>query len=190
MTNDQFEEVQHTHPAPIDKDYEVLLKSFVKKVLLTIGADNCTTHTELKLTKDGPRIIEVNGRMGGDYINTHLVPLSTGIDIVKATLQVALGESIEETIRPKFKRGASVKFIIPDRAGKVKAWRINDELFSKEELVKIHEDKKVGMQILFPPEAYHDTRAGYLIVRSSTPEKAKKLAREFVDKYVQIDIEE
>lgn len=158
MTNDQFEEVQHTHPAPLNDEKANLLKSFVKQVLLAIGANNCTTHTELKLTKDGPRIVEVNGRMGGDYINTHLVPLATGIDIVKATLQVALGESIEKTIRPKFKKGASVKFIIPTHPGKVKAWNINKKLYSRDELVKIHQDKKVGMQILFPPQAYHDTR--------------------------------
>ena len=37
-------------------------------------------------------MIELGARMGGDCITTHLVPLSTGIDMVKATIQIALGE--------------------------------------------------------------------------------------------------
>ena len=129
ITNNQFEEVQHTHPAPIDKNNEKRIKETVKKVLKAIGADNCTTHTEIKLTKEGPRIVEVNGRMGGDYINTDLVPLARGINIVRATLQVSLNESIRDAISPKFNKGASVRFIIPSHAGTIKSWKIDKELF-------------------------------------------------------------
>ena len=188
ITNNQFEEVQHTHPAPIDKNNEKQIKETVKKVLKAIGADNCTTHTEIKLTKEGPRIVEVNGRMGGDYINTDLVPLARGINIVRATLQVSLNESIRDAVSPKFNKGASVRFIIPSHAGTIKSWKIDKELFEKKEFVKIHKDKKVGEKILFPPNAFHDTRAGYLIAKNSTAEKAKKNAQEFVDKYVRIDM--
>jgi biotin carboxylase len=36
-------------------------------------------------------IVEVAGRMGGDFIGSHLVELSTGFDFLKATVDVALG---------------------------------------------------------------------------------------------------
>ena len=46
--------------------------------------------------------------MGGDCITTHLVPLSTGIDMVEATMRCAFGENPDLT--PKFNKGAAVRY--------------------------------------------------------------------------------
>ncbi len=43
--------------------------------------DNCAGHTEVKLTEDGPMIVETGARIGGDYIASDLVPLATGISM-------------------------------------------------------------------------------------------------------------
>lgn len=53
-------------------------------------------------------MIELGARMGGDNITTHLVPLSTGIDMVKATIQVALGEKPD--IVPRFEKGSAIRY--------------------------------------------------------------------------------
>jgi biotin carboxylase len=53
-------------------------------------------------------MIELGARMGGDNITTHLVPLSTGIDMVKATIQVALGE--EPDITPTLHCGSAIRY--------------------------------------------------------------------------------
>ncbi len=54
---------------------------------------NGASHTELKITPvDDIMLIEIGGRMGGDFIGSHLVEMSTGIDFVKAVIQVALGQ--------------------------------------------------------------------------------------------------
>ena len=48
------------------------------------------THTELKLTASGPRIIEINGRLTG---HMNLTTRSTlGIDLVRLGGLLALGE--------------------------------------------------------------------------------------------------
>lgn len=47
-------------------------------------------HTEIKLTPDGPRIIEVNGRIGGGGL-PEMLALATGFPIVRATCETALG---------------------------------------------------------------------------------------------------
>ena len=48
-------------------------------------------HVEMIVTAQGPKMVELGARMGGDCITTHLVPLSTGIDMVKATIDISLG---------------------------------------------------------------------------------------------------
>jgi hypothetical protein len=50
-------------------------------------------HTEIKLTPAGPRVIEVNGRVGG-FI-PELARQAAGIDLVDVGLRIALGERVE-----------------------------------------------------------------------------------------------
>ncbi len=49
-------------------------------------------HTEIKLTPDGPRIIEVNGRLGGSV--AEMTKMAAGIDLFNWTFRVALGEQM------------------------------------------------------------------------------------------------
>lgn len=55
-----------------------------------LGIDNAATHTELRLTSAGPRVIEVNGRSGGDLIPL-VASLALGVDIPMASADVAAG---------------------------------------------------------------------------------------------------
>ncbi|GIJ48367.1 hypothetical protein Val02_52530 [Virgisporangium aliadipatigenens] len=56
------------------------------------------THTELKLTPSGPRIIEVNGRAGG-YVSD-LLRRCTGYDLLGAAMRSAVGRAPETTVGP------------------------------------------------------------------------------------------
>ena len=63
---------------------------------------------EVILTKDGPKMVELGARMGGDCITTHLVPLSTGIDMVRNTIELACG--VETDIQTKFTKGSAIRY--------------------------------------------------------------------------------
>jgi len=68
------------------------------------------THVEVKLTPAGPRIIEVNGRLGG-YV-ADIVRRARGFDLVRATLTAALGQATD--IPPAaYRRHAFQYFITP-----------------------------------------------------------------------------
>ena len=59
--------------------------------------ENCASHTELKINDRGIFIIETSPRLGGDYITSTLVPLSTGINIEDQLLNIALGNEVDST---------------------------------------------------------------------------------------------
>ncbi|MCX4749976.1 ATP-grasp domain-containing protein [Kitasatospora sp. NBC_01287] len=61
-----------------------------------LGFTDGWTHSEFMLTADGPRLIEVNGRLGGDLI-PYLGRLATGIDPGLAAARVACGQAPELT---------------------------------------------------------------------------------------------
>lgn len=57
-----------------------------------VGLTNSIVHTELKLTSQGPRIIEVNGRLGG-FLGD-LIRRSTGVEVIDLLAAVAAGEPV------------------------------------------------------------------------------------------------
>jgi biotin carboxylase len=60
------------------------------------------------ITQAGPVMIELGARMGGDNITTALVPLSTGVDMVKAAIEIALGTTPD--IRKTLDRGSAIRY--------------------------------------------------------------------------------
>jgi biotin carboxylase len=55
-----------------------------------LGVDVGCLHTEIKLTVDGPRVIEVNGRLGGGI--PEMLELASGVSLFNIAARVALGE--------------------------------------------------------------------------------------------------
>lgn len=89
-----FIETGHYEPARISKEMYGQVEKVVIHALDSLGIVNGASHSEIKISGDGSiKIIEIGGRMGGDCIGSDLVYLSTGIDYVKAVIQIACGES-------------------------------------------------------------------------------------------------
>ncbi len=66
--------------------------------LRALGVSTGAAHTEIKLTAEGLRVIEVNGRIGGGV--PEMLRLAAGVDIIKATMQAALGLEPEASELP------------------------------------------------------------------------------------------
>ena len=90
-----FVELEHHQPAVLKKGLSNQIEEIVKKGLDALEIKNGASHSELKVNSKGIFLIEIGGRMGGDFIGSHLVQLSTGYDFMKNTVKVALGEPIE-----------------------------------------------------------------------------------------------
>ena len=66
--------------------------ALIKKALTCLGVEFGASHSEILLTAEGDiYIVEIGARMGGDYIGSHLVELSTGYDYVKGVIDIACG---------------------------------------------------------------------------------------------------
>jgi hypothetical protein len=82
----------------------------------------------LKITPGGPKIVEIGARLGGDRISTHLTPLSTGVNLVRAAIQIAVG--LEPDIVPSMARGAAVRYFHAADCGTVERVEGLDEISS------------------------------------------------------------
>lgn len=87
-----FVELQHHQPSTLSAEMFEKIYSITKTALNALGLTNGASHAEYKITKEGRiAVMEIGGRMGGDFIGSDLVRLSTGYDFVKGVIEVALG---------------------------------------------------------------------------------------------------
>ena len=103
-----FVEMGHSQPSCLNEDIKNEIKSIVKKAVKAIGIKDGPSHTEVIVTKTGPKIVEIGARLGGDCITTHLVPLSTGVNLVECCIKVALG--CKPTIKKTVDKGSAILF--------------------------------------------------------------------------------
>lgn len=88
-----FVELEHHQPSTLSDEMFSTIYEITKKALNALGLTNGASHAEYKITNEGRiAIMEIGGRMGGDFIGSDLVRLSTGYDFVKGVIDVALGE--------------------------------------------------------------------------------------------------
>ena len=91
-----FIETAHIEPAPVSEETLNRVKKIVEHALTSLKVENGASHSELKIDKDGTiKLIEIGARMGGDFIGSHLVHYSTGIDFVKNVILIALGQTLD-----------------------------------------------------------------------------------------------
>lgn len=97
----RFVEMQHHQPADIPVSVWDRIKAMVEDALTALKIENSASHTEIKWnSNDELFIIETGARMGGDYISSDLVRLSTGYDFVEGAIKLAVGK-FEEPTFPK-----------------------------------------------------------------------------------------
>lgn len=103
-----FVEMGHTQPTSQPQEAKEKIKDLACRAVKAVGINVGPAHVEMILTAKGPKMVELGARMGGDCITTHLVPLSTGIDMVAATIKLACGE--ESEINPKWCKGSAIRY--------------------------------------------------------------------------------
>ena len=87
-----FVELEHHQPSTLSKEYFSSLYDLTHSALDALGITDGASHSEYKIMDDGSIVIvEIGGRMGGDFIGSDLVRLSTGYDFLKGVIDVALG---------------------------------------------------------------------------------------------------
>lgn len=158
-----FIESAHLEPSFLSSKEAADVKATVMHALDTLGVRFGASHSEVKVADDGSvGIIEIGARMGGDCIGSDLVPLHTGIDFVRAVVDVALGRKPDlEPHGPA--RASAIRFIFDDSDYELlnRARRENPDMLQS---VRINSDYAVGAT----RQAVSDssTRLGYFIMAS------------------------
>ncbi len=111
-------EVGHLQPSTAWDEPALLaqIQAVVKGAIAAIGLTDWPCHLEMMITADGPRVVEINPRISGDTIGSHLTHRSTNQSFLELALKTALGELDAGTLRSEvnsFRQCVAVRFVEP-----------------------------------------------------------------------------
>lgn len=178
-----FVEMGHSQPSRLPKKAVLEIKKLASDAVKAVGIQNGPAHVEIMLTKNGPKMIELGARLGGDCITTHLTPLSTGVDMVQAVIEIACG--IKPDIEPKFSRASAISFISSGKNGIIKEIRGVENARCIQGVTEVSLTKKAGDTVGDIKSS--GDRIGFVIAEADTPEKASEISKKALN-YIDISI--
>lgn len=90
-------EIGHSQPAELSGPDRAAVSDLASRAVLSVGLTNSAAHVEVMLTSDGPKMVELGARVGGDWITSYLIDNSvSGINMVETMIRLAFGETIKD----------------------------------------------------------------------------------------------
>lgn len=178
-----FVEIAHSEPSCLDEETQERIRQVARQAIGAIRLQNGPSHTEIKVTEQGPKIVELAARLGGDYITSRLVPLSTGVDMVGASVLLATDGEVD--LECTQHRGSAIHFI-QGKEGVIRQIVIDPALSQMEGVEEVTVYKKEGDRV-------HSTRSsndrlGHIITVGRTAKEAMETGRRAME-LVRVEVE-
>ena len=165
-----YVEMGHSQPTKHSDEIVSRIAEIAKEANKAIGIKNGPSHTEIIVTSQGPKVVELGARLGGDNITTHLVPLSTGVNMVECCIKIALGEMPD--IKHKWSRGSAIRYF-EQHAGIIESIQGIDKAKRIPGIQQISIVHGAGERITEIESS--GSRMGFVIAQSSDAESAIKI---------------
>lgn len=170
-----FIENGHMFPAKLDEETRMSVTQFVRSALQAVGFNHGIAQTEVKLTAEGPRIVEINPRTAGNYI-VELIGRVTGVDLLQSFAELSLG--VKPVIEPTQSgiASAAVLFLVPPQGGTVARIQGIETLDVDEHVVRYKIEDCAGKSISSPID--NACYLGHVIAEDKEGPDARRYAEE------------
>lgn len=151
-------------PLDIQAGIEEVLQSIVK----AFDIENGALHLELRLTKNGWKLIEINPRISGGAMN-NMLQAALGFSLVEETLKLLLGE--EPNLKPRHKKFVYTKYVIVESKGILEKVIGRTRATNSTGVVEVYVKPRKGTLLTPPLSMGH--RYAYVIAQGSTLSEAR-----------------
>jgi biotin carboxylase len=139
-----FVELGHDFPADLSPQTRASIAEVALQGLRALGLNWGPGHVEIRLTAQGPAIVEINPRLAGGFI-PEIMRLAFGIDMVRETIRLVVGE--KTVIRPIRDGHASIRFLTPSCNGVITAIHGVEEASGIEGVADIQTYRNIGDRV-------------------------------------------
>lgn len=140
-----------TSPSQLPRAWQESLAQAAGLAVAALGLTSGNMHVEMIATADGPRILEVNARMGGAYV-WHLIKVVTGVNLIEQGLRSVLGLSVASHVEPGIVGDG--RYLIPEATGRIERLDGLQELIGEPGVMRVLPFKKVGENVDVLPDDF------------------------------------
>ena len=169
-----FVETGHTMPSQLPAEVQSEAIRVMSAGIKALGIDTGFAKGDIKITPEGPMIGELAARLSGGFMSTHTYPLSTGVDLMKAAIEIALGEE-PGNLDPVTNRVAIERAIIGE-PGTVRDIKGLEKALEIPGIEEIFINVKKGDKVVRPRSNVE--KAGHIIAVGNTLAEAEKAVAE------------
>jgi isopentenyl diphosphate isomerase/L-lactate dehydrogenase-like FMN-dependent dehydrogenase/biotin carboxylase len=168
-----FVETGHTMPSQLSEELQnaacEIMRNGIKALGITIGC----AKGDIKLTKHGAMVGEIAARLSGGFMSAYTFPLSSGVDLMKAAIEIALGQEPGnlEAIRHR----VSIERAIICKPGIVRKICGLEDAYKIPGIAEIFINVKPGDRVVVPRSNVE--KAGHIIAVADSLEQAEEAVR-------------
>lgn len=151
-----------------------ILFGAVSQALDALTIDCGVIHTECRIEQGRVKIIEVNPRLIGDMVGSHVIACALGVNPVEAVLDIAVGE--HRGWKPTKQEGGGICGVVTEKAGIFEGFSNLDEVTSMPGIRFVKVLAQSG-SLVKPPSSNGDILA-LIIAQHRDPLGALDLARQ------------
>lgn len=158
----QFMENGGWVPSQLTEAERRAVEALVVRASLALGVTDGVTKGDVVMTPDGPKMIELAARLsGGDFCES-LVPLGSGVNYVRAAIQIAIGETPDlDALVPTKSRCVANRYFFVE-PGRLEAIEGEEEVRAMPFVEKLELWYAPGD--IVPPATSHAGRFGVFVV--------------------------
>jgi biotin carboxylase len=166
-----FVEMGDTFPSMLPTPVRDSCADIACRALKAVGHDFGAAHVEVKVTPDGPRIVEVNGRMPGAEI-PQIIRVATGVYLQREVVKLHTGQPA--SFSPSHQRAAASRYLAARSGGILHAIHGADLARRVPGVVEVDLEAHPGARVR-PAESNLDL-LGYVVAAGSTTGEAVRRA--------------
>lgn len=161
------------------RSYFERLKRCTEEIVKIYGLKNGPCHLEMRLTRGGWKLIEINPRISGADMH-QIISIGFGINLVGETLKLAVGKKID--LGPKQFKHVFAEYVILEKAGILEKITGRNEVLSSPGVEFVYVKPRKGTY-LSPPQSLGG-RYAYVIATGATEKEARRNAKNAAEKIV------
>ncbi|MBZ3902730.1 ATP-grasp domain-containing protein [Streptomyces griseiscabiei] len=166
-----FVETGETFPTQLPDSVRDEVTRAALDALKAIGHDFGAAHVEIKVTPDGPRLVEINARMGGAQIG-RIIHEATGLDLLREVVRLHVGQEPEVVV--EHTRAAASRYLTAADDGVLRGFEGEDLVRRLPGVVAVDLYAAPGGEVR-RPRSNADV-LGHVVVRADTPAEAARWA--------------
>lgn len=169
---------QNITPSDLPQGMQNQIIQMARAAVRLTGINWCGFHIDLMITSEGPKVLEIGGRLGGECINSHLIPLSKPmINPYQMLLKVVQGINPFNKDNYVFDatNRAGMRTFLPSGPGRILDIQGLDRVRLHPNTREFVQLRYPGDQVFLPSVQFYGYELGHVIVQCNIEESVEDL---------------